>query len=207
VLYRRDGRVKEADARKILVRALQSLATTTDRYGPYPYRVLSFCILEAGRGFSDAREYPGFILLLLDHGYSPTTHEDVAHEIGHQWFYGLVGNDQGRDPWLDEGLASWAQGRAGFPYPRRPIPPAARGHMGASMTYWDRHGRAYGAGVYAQSVAALESLGTPEKVDCALRAYVARNAYSIAQPADLLAALRRFFPRAEAVLRRFGVRP
>jgi len=69
------------------------------------------------------------------------------------------------------------------------IPPAARGHMGAPMTYWDRHGAAYGAGVYAQSVAALRSLGAPAKVDCALRAYVARNAYGIAEPSDLLAAL------------------
>jgi len=107
VLYRRDGRVPEAAARKILARAIQSLATTTDRYGPYPYRVLSFCVLEAGRGFSDAREYPGFILLLLDDGYSPTTHEDVAHEVGHQWFYGIVGNDIYQDPWMDEALAQY----------------------------------------------------------------------------------------------------
>ncbi len=107
VLYPRDGRVPEAAARKILARAIQSLATTTDRYGPYPYRVLSFCVLEAGRGFSDAREYPGFILLLLDHGYSPTTHEDVAHEVGHQWFYGIVGNDIYQDPWMDEAMAQY----------------------------------------------------------------------------------------------------
>jgi aminopeptidase N len=32
----------------------------------------------------------------------------VAHEVAHQWWYGLVGNDQIHDAWLDEGLASYA---------------------------------------------------------------------------------------------------
>ena len=26
----------------------------------------------------------------------------VTHEIAHQWFYGLVGNDQAREPFADE---------------------------------------------------------------------------------------------------------
>jgi aminopeptidase N len=32
----------------------------------------------------------------------------VAHEVGHQWFYGLVGDDQLDDPWLDESLTQFA---------------------------------------------------------------------------------------------------
>jgi hypothetical protein len=177
--------------------AARALERLSRLYGPYPWPSLSASLTVdlAGSGI----EYPGMIFL----GPGPARFV-ATHETAHQWFYSLVGNDQARDPWLDEGLASWAQGRAGFPYPRRRIPAAARGHMGASMTYWDRHPRAYGAGVYAQSVAALRSLGAPEKVDCALRLYVARNAYSIAQPSDLLAALRRFFPKVDSVLRRFG---
>ena len=179
--------------------AARALTRLSRLYGAYPWPSLSASVTVdlAGSGI----EYPNMIFL----GPGPVSFL-TTHETAHQWFYSLVGNDQAHDPWLDEGLASWAQGRAGFPYPRRPIPPAARGHMGAPMTYWDRHGAAYGAGVYAQSVAALRSLGAPAKVDCALRAYVARNAYGIAEPSDLLAALRRFFPRADAVLRRFGVR-
>ncbi|MCK7481703.1 MAG: hypothetical protein M0C28_34445 [Candidatus Moduliflexus flocculans] len=31
----------------------------------------------------------------------------VAHEVGHQWFYHLVGNDQLDDPWLDESLTQF----------------------------------------------------------------------------------------------------
>jgi aminopeptidase N len=32
----------------------------------------------------------------------------IAHEVAHQWFYGLVGNDQIDEPWLDEALAQYA---------------------------------------------------------------------------------------------------
>ena len=48
-------------------------------------------------------EYPGHVM------QGQNTLGVTSHEVGHQWFYGLVGNDQGRDPWLDEGLATWAE--------------------------------------------------------------------------------------------------
>jgi len=32
----------------------------------------------------------------------------VVHEVGHQWWYSLVGNDQVDDPWLDEALTQYS---------------------------------------------------------------------------------------------------
>ncbi len=32
----------------------------------------------------------------------------VVHEVGHQWFYNLIGNDQIDEPWLDESFAQYA---------------------------------------------------------------------------------------------------
>jgi hypothetical protein len=202
VLFRRDGKVPEAAARKILARALQSLATTSDRYGPYPYRELSFCVLEAGRGFSDAREYPGFILLLLDRGYSPTTHEDVAHEIGHQWFYGIVGNDIYQDPWLDEALAQyttyvvmqqWDGAAVANDYFNTEI--AA---LGTRSRYSLRPAKAYPswgsyyASVYGKGglfIAALREQVGDTAFFAGLRQYVDRNRYGVAHPGDLRRAL------------------
>ena len=31
----------------------------------------------------------------------------VAHEVGHQWFYNTVGNDQANEPWVDESLTQY----------------------------------------------------------------------------------------------------
>jgi aminopeptidase N len=32
----------------------------------------------------------------------------VAHEVAHQWWYGMVGNDARREPWLDEAMMNWS---------------------------------------------------------------------------------------------------
>jgi len=73
------------------------------------------------------------------------------------------------------------------------------------MTYWARFPRAYFWGVYEEGANALRSLGDNGAVDCALRHYVARRAYSIAQPGDLLDELNRFIPGAERRLRAWGI--
>jgi hypothetical protein len=60
--------------------------------------------------------------------------------------------------------------------------------------------------VYLQGERAIASLGPRRRVDCALRAYVAANAYRIATQPDLARALARVIPSAPARLRRFGAR-
>ena len=42
----------------------------------------------------------------------------LVHEVAHMWFYGMVGNSQFRDPWLDEAFASYAEGLATSRRPR-----------------------------------------------------------------------------------------
>jgi hypothetical protein len=66
--------------------------------------------------------------------------------------------------------------------------------------------RRYFTEVYGGGVRALASLGPPSRVDCALKIYVAENAFRIAKPGDLLDVLNRILPRAERRLRRFGIR-
>jgi hypothetical protein len=74
------------------------------------------------------------------------------------------------------------------------------------MTYWSRHPGDYSVGVYAQGVQALQSLGPAPRIECALRRYVARNAYRIATDEDALAAFSSVFPDARSRLGRYGVR-
>ena len=77
-----------------------------------------------------------------------------------------------------------------------PIPDSVRGRLTAPMSFWDEHPSGFFAGVYAQGYQALASLGPPDRTDCALRLYVARNAFGVATKQSLLNALARRLPPA-----------
>ena len=189
------------DPAAYLAKAVRVLEDFGRRFGPYPWSTYTLALTPGLRG---GIEYPAHVM----QGPGTIGHS-TSHELGHQWFFALVGDDQGRDPWLDEGLASWAEARFEGTLPgfvARTIPPEARGRLGEPMTFWSQRFAVYYRGVYVQAVQALASLGDPALVDCALRVYVARNAYRIARPADLVAALASVFPDARARLAAYGVR-
>lgn len=180
--------------------AVQSLEDYGKRFGPYPWPTFTLAVTPA---LSGGIEYPGHVM------QGPDTLGVTSHEVGHQWFYALVGNDQGRDPWLDEGLATWAEARHDGTLDKlkaRPIPAVARNMLGQPMTFWSAHTDAYQDGVYTQGAQALAALGSPDLVDCALRIYVATNAYRIARQPDLARAASAVFPNATAALAGYGVK-
>jgi hypothetical protein len=180
-------------------RVVDALQDLSGRFGTYPWPSFSLALTP---DFPGGIEYPGHVM------QGPgTIGRTTPHEVGHQWFYGLVGNDQGRDPMLDEGLATWAEVRAdgGPGVLDESVPADARGRAGAPMTYWDAHERSYYRGVYVQGAQAMAALGDPDQVDCGLRHYVAANAFTIARPVDLVAAMATVFPDAAATLEPFGV--
>lgn len=72
--------------------------------GPYPYLELDLVDVPGGFG---GIEYPGLVFI------GTLGEEDIVdptvHEVAHQWFYGLIGNDQLIEPWLDEGASRFSQ--------------------------------------------------------------------------------------------------
>jgi aminopeptidase N len=98
--------------------AAGSLESFNDRYGVYPFT--EFDVAPTANQALGI-EYPGIVainLLLYDLdgrlGDIPTSvffESTVAHEVGHQWFYSLVGNDQLEEPWVDEALTQYATWR------------------------------------------------------------------------------------------------
>lgn len=172
------------------------LGTLSRRFGPYPWPDLHVAVMPAQSRLGI--EYPTMIFLGAGTAGALTT-----HEVAHQWFYSLVGNDQARDPVLDEGLATYAMGTffAGVPVVARLLR-----RTGEPMRFWDRLPyRDYQLGVYVDGARAVRSLGPSRLVDCALRVYVTRTAYGIATQAGLVAALRTVIPSAPARLRGFGI--
>jgi hypothetical protein len=77
-------------------------------FEPYPHQAIS--VVEAD--FLDGMEYDG--LVFLSHAFydyytgDPQSNLTIiaAHEVAHQWWYGLVGNDQALEPWLDEAMST-----------------------------------------------------------------------------------------------------
>ncbi len=190
------------DAGAFLDQVVAVLEDFGTRYGAYPWPTFSLALTP---GLGGGIEYPSHVM------QGPFTEGDITtHEIGHMWFYGLVGNDQGRDPWLDEGLATYAEARHSETlavYADVDIPRQAEGRLGEPMSFWTLRPLLYQDGVYTQGAQALAALGPPDLVDCALRVYVAQNAHRIAQPADLVAAASAVFPDAAETFATYGINP
>lgn len=95
-----EHRKEWTEAADMAIFALQQYGT---RVGPYPYRSLKVVEgnLEAGGGM----EYP--TVALIDQAAQSSLFPVIAHEVGHNWFYGILGSDERTHPWMDEGLNSY----------------------------------------------------------------------------------------------------
>jgi hypothetical protein len=85
------------------------------RYGRYPYAVLTVVHVQDDAAEAGGMEYPTFITT-GGPWWTPTgafVPEIVTiHELGHQWFYGLVATDEASWPFLDEGINQYAEAEA-----------------------------------------------------------------------------------------------
>ncbi|TET97292.1 MAG: M1 family peptidase [Anaerolineales bacterium] len=92
------------DLDKVLDSATLQMQVLGDLVGPYPYPELD--IVDAPHAFGGI-EYPGLVFI-----GTLGTHwvvEPTVHEVAHQWFYGLIGDDQISEPWLDEAAATYSE--------------------------------------------------------------------------------------------------
>ncbi|MBA2720390.1 MAG: hypothetical protein H0U52_14295 [Chloroflexi bacterium] len=84
----------------VMAAAKSALARQAALLGPYPYRTYDLAQTAGGYGM----ESPG--LTWIPGGAGSIAYL-VAHETAHQWFYGVVGNDQARQPYADEAAADF----------------------------------------------------------------------------------------------------
>lgn len=88
--------------------AIAALRSFEERFGPYPLTELD--LVQTATSALGV-EYPG-IVAIANRIYNADALQyleaTVAHEVGHQWFYNVVGNDQLEEPWLDEALTQYA---------------------------------------------------------------------------------------------------
>ena len=182
----------------LLAEATRAVRELSRRLGPTPYPVINLARLPLGGG---GIEYPGSILML------DSSRLVTVHEVAHQWFYGMVGNSQARDPWLDEAFASWAQEVVDGTSNDRAL--GLPGRVGDSTASYGDDEQGYYTTTYgkgAAAIAAAREAAGPVRFDAAIRCYVNANAWRIARPADLAAQLAAL-PAAVTVLKEAGALP
>jgi hypothetical protein len=98
------------------VEVAQIAAQALELYGeefdvPYPYADYRIAETE----FAGGMEFTGLSFLgslwydTYPGGVRSQLVALLAHEVSHQWWYGLVGSDQVEEPWLDEALATFSE--------------------------------------------------------------------------------------------------
>jgi hypothetical protein len=87
-------------------------------YGRYPYRTLTVVDPAPGAGGAGGMEYPTFITGGTSFIFNRWPFGEVrgveavtVHEFGHQFWYGLIANNEFEEAWLDEGFNSYSSAR------------------------------------------------------------------------------------------------
>jgi hypothetical protein len=176
--------ISAANAQSMLTVARNALDAHSGRFGDYPYQEADV-VLDNNFWFG-GMEYPGFVLDLV----SSTA---LAHELAHQWFYGIVGDDEYTTPWLDEGFTDYATdlfngitgSGCGITWQ------SAAEKLTNSMAYWDAHSSRYSTVIYGYGKCTLHDLrrligDTP--MANLMKSYAQSHWYGISTVADFKAA-------------------
>ncbi len=90
----------------------QSMQKFDEWYGPYPYKQITLIDPEPDSHMG-GMEYPTLFTGEADWWEPSWVHNGmevtVAHEYGHQYWYGMVATNEMEEPWLDEGIDSYSE--------------------------------------------------------------------------------------------------
>lgn len=203
----------EQAAQLALQIAGDSLRIFNQKLTPYPFAELD--MVDTPMRNALGVEYPGIILIgntLYDQPEQPEFSITIAHEVAHQWWYSVVGNDVFDAPWLDEGLATYS---SSLYYEFGRSPEFARNLIGYWKQRLERLKEEGKDDSIAQDMAYFESLDDPgvysgvvyvkaalflhalrqeigdQAFFEALKTYYQAKKFGIARPADLLAAFEQ----------------
>jgi len=104
VIYREDS-TKDAAWHNLLKAAIRVLPFIEKQFGPYPFKQYSF--IQGGDG---GMEYPmGTLIKRPSLGAA-------FHEWMHSWYQMMMGTNESTVPWMDEGFATYSEGKVSFYY-------------------------------------------------------------------------------------------
>lgn len=199
----------ESAGLETLTNADHALHTYNRLFGSYQYA--EFDVVDAPLRYALAVEFPGIVLIgseLYERPHAVDFEGAIAHEMAHQWWYNLVGNDVIDDPWLDEAFTTYssslyfqeAHGEDAYQAMvasleeryNSLIEDGQDSPVDGSLRFFEAPGSSgrYGGVVYAKGAlffkAVRDEIGDAAFFQ-ALQRYYSSYRYRIAQPADLLA--------------------
>ncbi len=186
----------EKQMESVLKQAAGIIEYYSKTWGPYPYNEFKIAFVPM-KGFH-GMEYSGLIFL-QDAFLGSTANQQrsefiLAHEIAHQWWYGVVGNDQIREPWLDEGLANWGAYKYLAEVGGKKITPPAEESVNLARELSDMYStREYYHTAYTGGESfwfGLEEELGAEKVNRVLQRYYSDYQFQIANSSNLLDTIR-----------------
>lgn len=96
-------------SQQVLADSAEALRIFNELFGVYPYREFDIVQIDLQNRAAGV-EFAG-IVFIADNLYwvdDPSLEYTVVHEVAHQWWYGLVGNNQYQTAFLDEGLTNYS---------------------------------------------------------------------------------------------------
>jgi hypothetical protein len=189
--------------------ALRSAVRAIERFsaqlGAYPYG--RFVVAQGARPWV-ATEFSGIVFVGgANLGYGAL----VVHEVAHQWWYGIVDNDQLSEPWLDEAFAEFSER---YFFGRRMPSHCSTRPVNSPVTAWANSPTSTGCNsyrgtIYDKGAAFLNGvrsrMGTSQFL-AALRAIVSENRFKVVTTEIVRSTFRRFAadkPRLDAYMSAF----
>lgn len=96
-----DTKVQWANSLKFIKR---SIVSKSNWLGEYPYEVVK--VVERPGRNRGGMEYPTITLISTPQGDKALDFL-INHEVGHNWFYGILASNERKHPWMDEGMNSY----------------------------------------------------------------------------------------------------
>lgn len=131
-------------------------------YGEYPYETISIVDPAHDAQWTGGMEYPRLFTGRVSKGAHERVHDPegvTVHEFGHQYWYGLVGTDEFRHAWMDEGFCVFSTQRVlakAFPTELATFRVAGFDHLGRAPLQWPATGKGW------RGLATLARLETPQ---------------------------------------------
>lgn len=95
-------------AKEVTEISKKSIEIFSELFGQYPYKNYS---VVASDFFIGGMEYPNMVMIdesLYNKEDTFLLEYVIAHETAHQWWYGVVGNNEITEPWIDEALTEYS---------------------------------------------------------------------------------------------------